>query len=152
MSLLKVGDKIPDFSCYDDKENLITNKNLKGKKTIIFFYPKANTPGCTAQACNLSENFSSLSKIGFSIIGVSADKIKSQSSFSSKYGGFPYPLLADIDKKLINAFGVWGFKKFMGKEYEGILRTTFIIDENSIITRIINKVKTKDHTNQILEG
>ena len=151
MSLLKVGDKIPDFSCYDDKENLITNKNLKGKKTIIFFYPKANTPGCTAQACNLSENFSSLSKIGFSIIGVSADKIKSQSSFSSKYGGFPYPLLADIDKKLINAFGVWGFKKFMGKEYEGILRTTFIIDENSIITRIINKVKTKDHTNQILE-
>ena len=152
MSLLKVGDKIPDFSCYDDKENLITNKNLKGKKTIIFFYPKANTPGCTAQACNLSENFSSLSKIGFSIIGVSADKIKSQSSFSIKYGGFPYPLLADIDKKLINAFGVWGFKKFMGKEYEGILRTTFIIDENSIITRIINKVKTKDHTNQILEG
>jgi len=152
MSLLKIGDKIPEFSCYDDKENLITNKNLKGKKTIIFFYPKANTPGCTAQACNLSENFSSLSKIGFSIIGVSADKIKSQSSFSSKYGGFPYPLLADIDKKLINAFGVWGFKKFMGKEYEGILRTTFIIDENSIITRIINKVKTKDHTNQILEG
>ena len=152
MSLLKVGDKIPDFSCYDDKENLITNKNLKGKKTIIFFYPKANTPGCTAQACNLSENFSSLSKIGFSIIGVSADKIKSQSSFSSKHGGFPYPLLADTDKKLINAFGVWGFKKFMGKEYEGILRTTFIIDENSIITRIINKVKTKDHTNQILEG
>jgi len=152
MSLLKIGDKIPEFSCYDDKENLITNKNLKGKKTIIFFYPKANTPGCTAQACNLSENFSSLSKIGFSIIGVSADKIKSQSSFSSKHGGFPYPLLADIDKKLINAFGVWGFKKFMGKEYEGILRTTFIIDENSIITRIINKVKTKDHTNQILEG
>ena len=152
MSLLKIGDKIPEFSCYDDKENLITNKNLKGKKTIIFFYPKANTPGCTAQACNLSENFSSLSKIGFSIIGVSADKIKSQSSFSIKYGGFPYPLLADIDKKLINAFGVWGFKKFMGKEYEGILRTTFIIDENSIITRIINKVKTKDHTNQILEG
>ena len=152
MSLLKVGDKIPDFSCYDDKENLITNKNLKGKKTIIFFYPKANTPGCTAQACNLSENFSSLSKIGFSIIGVSADKIKSQSSFSIKYGGFPYPLLADIDKKLINAFGVWGVKKFMGKEYDGILRTTFIIDENSIITRIINKVKTKDHTNQILEG
>tara|TARA_B100000780_G_scaffold204314_1_gene145105 strand:- start:214 stop:672 length:459 start_codon:yes stop_codon:yes gene_type:complete len=152
MSLLKIGDKIPEFSCYDDKENLITNKNLKGKKTIIFFYPKANTPGCTAQACNLSENFSSLSKIGFSIIGVSADKIKSQSSFSSKHGGFPYPLLADTDKKLINAFGVWGFKKFMGKEYEGILRTTFIIDENSIITRIINKVKTKDHTNQILEG
>ena len=150
--MLKVGDKLPVFSCYDDKENMINQDHFKNKKTILFFYPRANTPGCTAQACNLSENFSSLSKIGFSIIGVSADKIKSQSSFSSKYGGFPYPLLADIDKKLINAFGVWGFKKFMGKEYEGILRTTFIIDENSIITRIINKVKTKDHTNQILEG
>ena len=99
MSLLKVGDKIPQFSCLDDKENLITEQDLKGKKTIIFFYPKANTPGCTAQACNLSENFSNLSNLGFSIIGVSADKIKSQSSFSSKYGGFPYPLLADTEKK-----------------------------------------------------
>ena len=85
MSLLKVGDKIPEFSCFDDKENLITNDDLKGKKTIIFFYPKANTPGCTAQACNLSENFSNLSSLGFSIIGVSADKIKSQSSSSSKF-------------------------------------------------------------------
>jgi len=151
MSLLKVGDKIPQFSCLDDKENLITEQDLKGKKTIIFFYPKANTPGCTAQACNLSENFSNLSNLGFSIIGVSADKIKSQSSFSSKYGGFPYPLLADTEKKIINAFGVWGFKKFMGKEYEGILRTTFVVDENLIITRVIDKVKTKDHTSQIIE-
>ena len=151
MSLLKVGDKIPQFSCLDDKENLITEQDLKGKKTIIFFYPKANTPGCTAQACNLSENFSNLSNLGFSIIGVSADKIKSQSSFSSKYGGFPYPLLADNEKKIINAFGVWGFKKFMGKEYEGILRTTFVVDENLIITRVIDKVKTKDHTSQIIE-
>ena len=151
MCLLKVGDKIPQFSCLDDKENLITEQDLKGKKTIIFFYPKANTPGCTAQACNLSENFSNLSNLGFSIIGVSADKIKSQSSFSSKYGGFPYPLLADTEKKIINAFGVWGFKKFMGKEYEGILRTTFVVDENLIITRVIDKVKTKDHTSQIIE-
>ncbi|MDG1974100.1 MAG: thioredoxin-dependent thiol peroxidase [Flavobacteriaceae bacterium] len=152
MSLLKVGDEIPDFSCYDDKENLITNNDLKGKKTIIFFYPKANTPGCTAQACNLSENYSVLSDAGFSIIGVSADKVKAQSSFSSKFGGFPYPLLADTEKKIINAFGVWGLKKFMGKEYEGVLRTTFIIDQNLIITRVIDKVKTKNHTNQILEG
>ena len=103
MALLKVGDKIPNFSCFDDKENLITNKDLIGKKTIIFFYPRANTPGCTAQACNLSENYSELSKVGFTIIGVSADKVKSQSSFSSKFGGFPYPLLADTEKKLINA-------------------------------------------------
>ncbi|MDA7810196.1 thioredoxin-dependent thiol peroxidase [Flavobacteriaceae bacterium] len=151
MSLLKVGDKIPEFSCYDDKENLVTNNDLIGKKTIIFFYPRANTPGCTAQACNLSENFSKLTKIGFSIIGISADKIKSQSSFSSKFGGFPYPLLSDVDKKIINGFGVWGSKKFQGKEYEGILRTTFIINEDLEITRVIEKVKTKDHTNQILE-
>tara|TARA_B100001094_G_scaffold246185_1_gene242797 strand:- start:9969 stop:10424 length:456 start_codon:yes stop_codon:yes gene_type:complete len=150
MSILKVGDKIPQFSCLDDKENLITEEDLKGKKTIIFFYPKANTPGCTAQACNLSENFSNLSNLGYSIIGVSADKIKSQSSFSSKYGGFPYPLLADTEKKVINAFGVWGFKKFMGKEYEGILRTTFVVDENLIISKVIDKVKTKDHTSQII--
>ena len=93
MSLLKVGDKIPEFSCYDDKENLVTNNDLIGKKTIIFFYPRANTPGCTAQACNLSENFSKLTKIGFSIIGISADKIKSQSSFSSKFGAFLFKVI-----------------------------------------------------------
>jgi peroxiredoxin Q/BCP len=151
MELLKIGDQVPKFSCLDDKENLITSDSLLGKKTIMFFYPKANTPGCTAQACNLSENFSSLTEQGFSIIGVSADKIKSQSSFSSKFGGFPYPLLADTEKKVINSFGVWGRKKFMGKEYDGILRTTFIIDENLKIIRVIDKVKTKDHTKQILE-
>ena len=151
MALLKVGDKVPNFSCYDDKENLITDEFLIGKKTIIFFYPRANTPGCTAQACNLSENFSSLSKEGYSILGVSADKIKSQSNFSQKFGGFPYPLLADVDKKLIKAFGVWGLKKFMGKEYEGIIRTTFIVDEEQKIVKVIEKVKTKDHSSQILE-
>ena len=151
MALLKVGDKVPKFSCYDDKENLITDEFLRGKKTIIFFYPRANTPGCTAQACNLSENFSSLSKEGYSILGVSADKIKSQSNFSQKFGGFPYPLLADVDKKLIKAFGVWGLKKFMGKEYEGIIRTTFIVDEELKIVKVIEKVKTKDHSSQILE-
>tara|TARA_B100001109_G_C18737077_1_gene414818 strand:+ start:54 stop:509 length:456 start_codon:yes stop_codon:yes gene_type:complete len=151
MALLKVGDKVPKFSCYDDKENLITDEFLRGKKTIIFFYPKANTPGCTAQACNLSENFSSLSEEGYSILGVSADKIKSQSNFSQKFGGFPYPLLADVDKKIIKAFGVWGLKKFMGKEYEGIIRTTFIVDEELKIVKVIEKVKTKDHSSQILE-
>ena len=149
--MLKIGDNLPLFSCQDDKGNTVTQVDFKGKNIVLFFYPRANTPGCTAQACNLSENFSNLSNLGFSIIGVSADKIKSQSSFSSKYGGFPYPLLADTEKKIINAFGVWGFKKFMGKEYEGILRTTFVVDENLIITRVIDKVKTKDHTSQIIE-
>tara|TARA_B100000965_G_C19566886_1_gene747228 strand:+ start:533 stop:997 length:465 start_codon:yes stop_codon:yes gene_type:complete len=150
MDLLKVGDKIPEFSCLDDKGNLITNQSLKGKKTVIFFYPRANTPGCTAQACNLSENFSILSENGYSIIGISPDKVKSQSNFSLKFGGFPYPLLADFEKKIIKAFGAWGLKKFMGKEYEGVLRTTFIVDEDLKIIRVIDKVKTKDHTSQIL--
>ena len=118
---------------------------------MIFFYPKANTPGCTAQACNLSENFSILTDNGFTIIGVSADKVKSQLSFSNKFGGFPYSLLADTEKKIINSFGVWGLKKFMGREYEGINRTTFVTNKEGIITKVIDKVKTKDHTSQIIE-
>ena len=102
MKVLNVGDKIPQFECCDDSGNLFTEKNLLGKKTIIFFYPKANTPGCTAQACNLSENYSDLENRGYSVIGVSADKVDSQHKFSLKYGGFKYPLLSDIDKKMIN--------------------------------------------------
>ena len=150
MKLLNVGDKIPQFECCDDSGNLFTEKNLLGKKTIIFFYPKANTPGCTAQACNLSENYLDLENRGYSVIGVSADKVDSQHKFSLKYGGFKYPLLSDIDKKMINSFGAWGLKKFRGKEYMGILRTTFIVGEDLKILRIIDKVKTKDHAHQIL--
>ena len=150
MKVLNVGDKIPQFECCDDSGNLFTEKNLLGKKTIIFFYPKANTPGCTAQACNLSENYSDLENRGYSVIGVSADKVDSQHKFSLKYGGFKYPLLSDIDKKMINSFGVWGLKKFRGKEYMGILRTTFIVGEDLKILRIIDKVKTKEHAHQIL--
>lgn len=150
MKVLNVGDKIPQFECCDDSGNLFTEKNLLGKKTIIFFYPKANTPGCTAQACNLSENYLDLENRGYSVIGVSADKVDSQHKFSLKYGGFKYPLLSDIDKKMINSFGVWGLKKFRGKEYMGILRTTFIVGEDLKILRIIDKVKTKDHAHQIL--
>jgi peroxiredoxin Q/BCP len=148
--MLQVGDKLPDFSCFDDKENLINQDHFKGKKSILFFYPRANTPGCTAQACNLSENYSKLVDAGYSIFGVSADKVKHQSSFSVKFG-FPYPLLSDTEKVLIKGFGVWGSKKYQGKEYEGIMRTTFIIDENCVITKIIDKVNTKDHTSQILD-
>ncbi len=149
--MLKVGDKLPDFSCLDDKGNNVTQDDFKGKKVVLFFYPRANTPGCTAQACNLSENYDRLTREGYTIFGVSADKVKNQASFSNKFG-FPYPLLADTEKVLIDSFGVWGFKKFMGKEYEGILRTTFVFDENTIITKVIDKVKTKDHTSQILDA
>ena len=149
MKTLKIGDKLPNFECVNENEEIINSNHLIGKKLIVFFYPRANTPGCTAEACNLSENYKTLMDLGYNIIGISCDKPKSQKNFSNKYG-FQYPLLADVDKKLVNMFGVWGPKKFMGKEYDGIHRMTFIFNEKGIVTRVIDKVKTKDHTNQIL--
>ena len=150
MKVLNVGDKIPQFECCDDSGNLFTEKkNLLGKKTIIFFYPKANTPGCTAQACNLSENYSDLENRGYSVIGVSADKVDSQHKFSLKYGGFKYPLLSDIDKKMINSFGVWGLKNLEAKN-TWYLENNFHSWRRPKILRIIDKVKTKDHAHQIL--
>ena len=150
MTLLKVGDKAPSFSASDNLGNIQSLSDYAGKKLIVFFYPKANTPGCTAEACDLRDHYKELQDSGYALLGVSADSEKSQRNFSKKFN-FPFPLLADEDRTVINSFGVWGPKKFMGKEYEGILRKTFIIDENSIVTRIIDKVKTKEHASQILE-
>ena len=150
MATLKEGDNAPNFSLTDNEGKFHSLNDYSGKKLIIFFYPRANTPGCTAEACNLRDYFKDLKDKGYSILGVSADSEKSQQSFSKKYD-FPFPLLADIEKVMINAYGVWGPKKFRGKEYEGIIRKTFLVDEKGIITRIINKVKTKDHAAQILE-
>lgn len=149
MKTLQVGDKAPDFSVKDQDGNTISASDFKGKKWILFFYPKANTPGCTAEACNLRDNFRELRQKGYELVGVSADSEKRQRNFREKYN-FPYPLLADENKEVINAFGVWGPKKFMGREFDGIHRKTFVIDENGIITRVIDKVKTKDHAAQIL--
>ena len=149
MKTLQVGDKAPDFSVKDQDGNTISASDFKGKKWILFFYPKANTPGCTAEACNLRDNFGELRQKGYELVGVSADSEKRQRNFREKYN-FPYPLLADENKEVINAFGVWGPKKFMGREFDGIHRKTFVIDENGIITRVIDKVKTKDHAAQIL--
>ncbi|MBT8323883.1 MAG: thioredoxin-dependent thiol peroxidase [Bacteroidia bacterium] len=149
MTHLKIGDKAPNFKALDQDGNSIKLEDYKGKKLVLFFYPKASTPGCTAEACNLSDNYDRFVSQGYDILGVSADSQKRQSNFKDKYG-FPYPLLADEDKSVINAFGVWGPKKFMGKEYDGIHRTTFIIDENGKIKDIITKVKTKEHTAQII--
>ena len=149
MTHLKVGDKAPDFNCIDDKENLISLKDFKGRKLVLFFYPKASTPGCTAEACNLNDNIERLDAKGYKVLGVSADSVNRQSNFKDKYG-FQYSLLADENKEVINAYGVWGPKKFMGKEYDGIHRTTFIINEDGFIEDVILKVKTKEHTNQIL--
>ena len=150
MKVLKVGDKAPNFSCLDQNGNLINLSDLIGKKVVIFFYPKANTPGCTAEACNLNDNYNRFTSLGYEIIGVSADNEKSQKKFSDKFG-FNYSLLCDENKDLINAYGVWGLKKFMGKEYMGIIRKTFTIDEEGNISQIIDKVKTKEHTSQILD-
>ncbi|MFC5195013.1 thioredoxin-dependent thiol peroxidase [Bizionia hallyeonensis] len=150
MTNLKPGDKAPDFTAKDQDGNSISLSDYKGKKLVLFFYPKASTPGCTAEACNLSDNYSRFQKAGYDILGVSADSEKRQSNFKNKYD-FPYPLLADEDKAVIEAYGVWGPKKFMGKEYDGIHRTTFIIDEKGLIEDVITKVKTKAHTDQILD-
>lgn len=149
MTHLKVGDKAPDFSAFDQDGNTITLADYKGKKLVVFFYPKASTPGCTAEACNLNDNYDRFKAQGYDILGVSADSAKRQSNFKTKYG-FQYPLLADEDKSVIESFGVWGPKKFMGKEYDGIHRTTFVIDENGVLEDVITKVKTKAHTDQIL--
>lgn len=150
MKTLKVGDKAPDFTGKDQDGNPVSSSQFKGKKWIVFFYPKADTPGCTAEACNLRDNYEILKKEGYELLGVSADSEKRQKKFTEKYQ-FPFPLLADEDKKVIQAFGVWGPKKFMGREFEGIHRITFIIDENGTISKVIDKVKTKDHAAQILD-
>ena len=150
MNTLKVGDTLPEIIVNDQDGTPINLADYKGKKLIVFFYPKANTPGCTAEACNLSDNYKILQEKGFEILGVSADSEKKQSNFQKKFK-FPYPLLADTDKKVINAFGVWGLKKFMGREYDGIHRKTFLFNEDGLVERVIDKVKTKDHAAQILE-
>ncbi len=150
MNVLKVGDIAPDFSCKDQFGQLINLSDLLGKKVVVFFYPKANTPGCTAEACNLNDNYSRFKSLGYEIIGVSADTEKNQKKFSDKYG-FDYSLLCDESKDIINSYGVWGLKKFRGKEYMGIIRRTFIVDEKGKISQIIEKVKTKEHTSQILD-
>ena len=150
MNTLKQGDKVPNFTVNDQDGNPVSLSDYKGKKLIVFFYPKASTPGCTAEACNLTDNYKALQDKGYEILGVSADSEKRQTNFKNKYS-FPFPLLADEEKEVINAFGVWGLKKFMGKEYDGIHRKTFLINEDGVVAHVIDKGKTKDHAAQILE-
>lgn len=150
MTTLKVGDKAPQFEALDNYGNTVNLKDYAGKKLVLFFYPKASTPGCTMEACNLRDNYNTFLSKGYEVLGASADSAKRQQNWINKHE-LPFPLLADEDKKVINAFGVWGPKKFMGREYEGIHRTTFVIDEVGVIEEIISKVKTKEHTNQILK-
>lgn len=150
MTTLKIGDNAPNFISKDQDGNTISLSDYKGKKLVLFFYPKASTPGCTVEACNLRDNYERFQSLGYEILGVSADSEKRQTNFRNKHK-FPYPLLSDEDKTVINAFEVWEPKKFMGRTYDGIHRTTFVIDENGIIEDVILKVKTKEHSNQILK-
>ena len=150
MTHLKIGDHAPNFSGVDQNEKKHTLADYKGKKLVVFFYPKANTPGCTAEACDLRDNYERFKANNYELRGVSADKVSAQKKFEEKYN-FPFALLADEDKSVIEAFGVWGPKKFLGKVYDGIHRTTFVIDENGILTDIITDVKTKAHAAQLLK-
>jgi len=150
MKHLSVGDSAPDFKVNDEDGNQVQLSKLKGNRVVIYFYPRDNTPGCTMQACNLRDNFDEILNNGIKIFGVSADDEKSHQKFITKFS-LPFPLLADVDKVLLNSYGVWGEKKFMGRTFDGIHRTTFILDENHIIIGIIDKPKTKDHAREILE-
>ena len=151
MTSLKEGDKAPDFRAYNENEQEVSLSDFHGKKVILYFYPKDMTPGCTAESCNLGENYSTLQDKGFVVLGVSPDPAKKHQKFIDKYR-LPFSLIADEDKAVIRSYGVWGPKKFMGKEYDGVHRTTFVIDENGLIEKIFTKVKTKDHSNQILSS
>lgn len=147
--MLKTGDQLPDFEGVNQDGAPVRSGDFKGKKLIVFFYPKANTPGCTAEACDLNDHISELQKAGYQLLGISADPVKNQKKFHEKFS-FKYDLIADESREICEKFGVWQLKKLMGREFIGIVRTTFIFDENGICTRVIDKVKTKEAAAQIL--
>ena len=149
MKRLKVGDKAPDFRVSDQDGNEVQLSDYKGKKLVVFFYPRANTPGCTAEACNLRDHYRELQALGYELLGVSADSKRKQANFKKKFN-LPFPLLADTEHQLINGFGVWGEKQFMGRTFDGIHRTTFVLDEKGVVVQVIEKVRTKDHAAQII--
>lgn len=151
MTHLQVGDSAPSIEAVDQNGQSVNLEDYRGQKVILYFYPKDDTPGCTVESCNLRDNYEGLKEQGFTILGVSIDSIQSHQKFIAKYD-LPFTLIADPEKKVVNAYGVWGMKKFMGREYEGTHRVTFVINEQGKIEKIFDKVKTKDHTNQILEA
>lgn len=151
MTTLKIGDKAPAFSVANENGQVMTLSDFKGKKLVLFFYPKDNTPGCTAEACSLKDSYTELKSKGFELLGISADDAKSHQKFIEKFS-LPFSLLADTSHDMLNAYGVWGPKKFMGKSYDGISRTTFVVDENGNIERVFDKVVTSDHATQILDS
>jgi peroxiredoxin Q/BCP len=148
--MLKIGDRMPDFEVVDQDGNAVSSKDLIGKKTIIYFYPKDNTSGCTAEACSLRDNYESLQAKGYNVVGVSKDSATSHRKFADKYE-LPFTLLADTSTQMLQTFGAWGEKKMYGKTVMGTIRKTFIFDENGVLTEIIEKVDTKNHAGQILK-
>ena len=151
MSKLKEGDKAPHFKGINQNGEAISLKDFHGKKLILFFYPKDGTPGCTAEVCNLRDNYAALSGKGFSLLGVSPDSAKKHQNFIAKHD-LPFPLIADTEQEILKSYGVWGEKQMYGRTYEGVFRTTFVIDEKGKIEKIFSKVNTKAHAEQILEG
>lgn len=151
MAILKIGDKAPDFSGLNQNGTVISSDDFRGKKLILYFYPKDNTPGCTAESCNLSDNYQMWLSKGYEVIGVSPDKVASHKKFADKFQ-FGFNLIADPETSILQAFGVWGEKSMYGRTYMGVLRTTFAINEDGIIEQIFDKVDTKDHTNQIIKA
>ena len=147
--MINIGDKVPDFESVDQDGNKVSLSHYIGKKVIIYFYPKDNTPGCTKQACNLRDNYQRLQEEGYEILGVSTDSGKSHLKFIDKYS-LPFKLLVDTDKVVHDVFGTWGEKQMYGRKYMGTLRKTFVINEQGILEKIIDKVKTQDHTDQII--
>jgi len=147
--MINIGDKVPDFESVDQDGNKVSLSHYIGKKVIIYFYPKDNTPGCTKQACNLRDNYQRLQEEGYEILGVSTDPGKSHLKFIDKYS-LPFKLLVDTDKVVHDVFGTWGEKQMYGRKYMGTLRKTFVINEQGILEKIIDKVKTQDHTDQII--
>lgn len=148
--MIEQGQKAPDFSFTDMSGKKLKFSDLKGQRRIVYFYPKDNTPGCNAEACNFRDNYKELQKQGFYLIGISPDTEASHEKFRAKFE-LPFPLVADPEKEIIKSFGAWGPKKFMGKEYEGVLRSTFIIDGDGVVEKVISKVKTKESTEQIFK-
>ena len=148
--MLKIGDKMPDFEVVDQDGNQVSSKDLIGKKTVVYFYPKDNTSGCTAEACSIRDNYESLVAKGYNVIGVSKDSAASHRKFREKYD-LPFTLLSDTSTQMLQAFGAWGEKKMYGKTVMGTIRRTFIFDEEGILTRIIENVDTKNHAAQILD-
>lgn len=148
--MIEAGQKAPDFSAQDQSGNTFTLADFTGKKLVLYFYPKDDTPGCTKEACNLRDNYQSLLENGYAVLGVSPDTTASHRKFADKFT-LPFPLLADPDLTITKSYGAWGEKNMYGKKYEGLLRTTFIIDEKGVVDTVIKKVQTDNHTNQILK-